>query len=65
VCFSVELRTAHDVTDITRTVRLPGGRADIRDRSTTVALHLVRRLLRGETGVQLPGTRDRVSADGR
>src|SRR5207248_2309632 len=65
VCFSVELRTAHDVTDITRTVRLPGGRADIRDRSTTVALHLVRRLLRGETGVQLPGTRDRGSADRR
>jgi nicotinamide-nucleotide amidase len=29
----------------TRSVNLPGGRADIRDRSTTVALHLVRRLL--------------------
>jgi nicotinamide-nucleotide amidase len=29
----------------TRRVKLPGGRADIRDRSTTVALHLVRRLL--------------------
>jgi hypothetical protein len=27
---------------------LPGGRFDVRDRSTTVALHLVRRLLRGE-----------------
>ena len=33
---------------ITRSVNLPGGRADIRDRTTTVALHLVRRLLLGE-----------------
>jgi nicotinamide-nucleotide amidase len=32
---------------LTRSVTLPGGRADIRDRSTTVALHLVRRLLAG------------------
>ena len=31
---------------LTRSVNLPGGRADIRDRSTTIALHLVRRLLR-------------------
>ena len=30
---------------ITRSVMLPGGRADIRDRSTVVALHLLRRLL--------------------
>ena len=30
---------------LTRSVELPGGRADVRDRSTTVALHLVRRLL--------------------
>lgn len=27
---------------------LPGSRADVRDRSTTVAMHLVRRVLRGE-----------------
>jgi nicotinamide-nucleotide amidase len=33
---------------LTREVQLPGDRAEIRDRSTTVALHLVRRLLRGE-----------------
>ena len=32
---------------LTRSVNLPGGRADIRDRTTTVALHLVRRLLAG------------------
>ena len=30
---------------LTRSVTLPGTRADIRDRATTVALHLVRRLL--------------------
>jgi nicotinamide-nucleotide amidase len=45
VCFSV---AGPDGARITRSTRLPGGRADIRDRSTTVAMHLVRRLLRGE-----------------
>ncbi len=33
---------------ITRSVNLPGGRVDIRDRATTVAMHLIRRLLLGE-----------------
>jgi nicotinamide-nucleotide amidase len=33
---------------LTRSVTLPGGRVDIRDRATTVALHLVRRALLGE-----------------
>jgi nicotinamide-nucleotide amidase len=42
VCFSV---SAGDGSRITRTVRLPGSRSDIRDRSTTVAMHLLRRLL--------------------
>ena len=42
VCWSVQLA---DGRAITRTVRLPGDRADIRDRSTTVAMHLLRRLL--------------------
>ena len=46
VCFSV---AGPDGRRITRSIRLPGGRADVRDRSTTVAMHLVRRLLRGET----------------
>jgi nicotinamide-nucleotide amidase len=46
VCFSV---AGPDGARLTRSVRLPGGRADVRDRSTTVALHLVRRLLLGET----------------
>jgi nicotinamide-nucleotide amidase len=30
---------------LTRSVNLPGGRADVRDRSTTIAMHLVRRSL--------------------
>jgi len=33
---------------IVRSVNLPGSRADVRDRATTVALHLIRRLLLGE-----------------
>ena len=33
---------------LARDVRLPGDRAEIRDRSTTVAMHLLRRLLLGE-----------------
>src|SRR3954471_8781615 len=51
VCFSV---AGPDGARITRSTRLPGGRADVRDRSTTVAMHLVRRLLRGE--FDLPAT---------
>ncbi len=34
-------------SSLTREVTLPGGRADVRDRATTVALHLVRRALLG------------------
>jgi nicotinamide-nucleotide amidase len=45
VCFSV---AGPDGARLTRTERLPGSRADVRERSTTVAVHLVRRLLRGE-----------------
>jgi nicotinamide-nucleotide amidase len=42
---------------LTRGTRLPGGRADVRDRSTTVAMHLLRRMLAGETTEQvLPGS---------
>jgi nicotinamide-nucleotide amidase len=42
----VWLSVSHrDGRRLTRSVTLPGGRADVRDRSTTVALHLVRRLL--------------------
>ena len=41
VCFSV----AGPGGRIDRTIVLPGGRTDIRERSTTVALHLLRRLI--------------------
>ncbi|HMJ37519.1 MAG TPA: competence/damage-inducible protein A [Baekduia sp.] len=46
VCFSVAARGGGRLT---RRVVLPGGRFDVRDRSTTVAMHLVRRLLQGES----------------
>jgi len=35
---------------LTRSVNLPGGRADVRDRATTIALHLVRRALIDSVG---------------
>lgn len=58
VCFSVSGPSGRHVT---RTTRLPGGRADIRDRSTSVAMHLLRRLLleedRGDGAENLSGAR--------
>ncbi|BBX08037.1 competence/damage-inducible protein A [Mycolicibacterium aichiense] len=36
-----------DGTTVSRSVRLPGERADIRERSTTVAMHMLRRALLG------------------
>jgi nicotinamide-nucleotide amidase len=67
VCFSVSARAggaAAGDARITRSARLPGDRADVRDRATTVALHLLRRLLLGEAddsplsgGVAGPGVR--------
>jgi nicotinamide-nucleotide amidase len=42
VCFTVKLT---DGQTSTRTIRLPGDRSDIRERSTTVAMHLLRRAL--------------------
>lgn len=39
---------------ITRSTRLPGGRSDIRQRSTVVAMHLLRRLLLGEGAADVP-----------
>ncbi len=40
--------TSSDGERITRMVQLPGDRSDIRDRATTVAMHLLRRLLSGQ-----------------
>jgi nicotinamide-nucleotide amidase len=48
VCWCVK---TSDGRMLARDVRLPGGRADVRDRSTTVALHLLRRMLRGEPAI--------------
>ncbi len=45
VCWSAK---RSDGAVLARDTRLPGDRAEIRDRSTTVAMHLLRRLLRGE-----------------
>ena len=42
VCFSVKL--ADDET-LTRTTRVPGNRSDIRERATTIAMHMLRRAL--------------------
>ena len=42
VCFSVMLAGGPPHS---RTLRLPGNRADVRERSTTVAMHLLRRVL--------------------
>jgi nicotinamide-nucleotide amidase len=42
VCFSVRLGDGY--TD-TRTLLLPGNRSDIRERSTTVVMHMLRRAL--------------------
>ncbi len=37
-----------DGASLTRSVRLPGARSDVRERAVTVAMHLLRRLLMGE-----------------
>jgi nicotinamide-nucleotide amidase len=51
VCFSV---AGPGGRRLTRSATLPGARVDVRDRSTTVAMHVVRRLLTGEDNA--PGT---------
>jgi nicotinamide-nucleotide amidase len=48
VCWCAKLGSADGGPSIARDVRLPGDRAEIRDRSTSVGMHLLRRLLRGE-----------------
>ncbi len=51
VCFSV---ATADGARLTRSATLPGHRADVRDRSTTVAMHMIRRVLLDEA--HAPGT---------
>ena len=45
VCWCAKLA---DGSKLVRDARLPGDRAEVRDRSTTVGMHLLRRVLRGE-----------------
>lgn len=52
VCFSVTYGKPCDpaaIRVLTRTRNLPGNRSDVRERSTTVAMHLIARVLRGES----------------
>ncbi len=49
VSFCVTAVFDGDKERVTRSLDLPGSRGDIRDRSTAVALHLLRRLLRRES----------------
>ncbi len=53
VCFSIASR---DGARLTRSARLPGGRTDVRERSTTVAMHMLRRVLQGERDVPSAGS---------
>jgi nicotinamide-nucleotide amidase len=65
VCFSV---AAASGLRLTRSTQLPGNRADVRDRSTTVALHLLRRLLldeRSRPAAPAGSSRESVSASSR
>lgn len=48
VCVSVWRRGEPSRT-LTRRARLPGDRADVRDRSVTIAMHMLRRVLLGES----------------
>ena len=60
VCISVWSR---DGRRITRSPRMPGSRADIRDRSVTVALHLLRRLLLGGADAAQPSAEAGPASD--
>ncbi len=50
VCVSVSSREGERLT---RSVLLPGSRQDVRERTTTVAMHMLRRLLLGESDLDL------------
>jgi nicotinamide-nucleotide amidase len=66
VCFSVWMRAdthpPRPSRRLTRRTVLPGSRSDIRDRSVTVAMHMLRRVLLGESDEQ-PGGRVSEGAD--
>jgi nicotinamide-nucleotide amidase len=52
----LSVQSAHG--GLTRSVRLPGGRSDVRERAVTVAMHMIRRLLRGQHDEVEPGERE-------
>jgi nicotinamide-nucleotide amidase len=54
-----------DGAGLTRSVRLPGGRTDVRERAVTVAMHMIRRLLRGERDDEPGEGRDEARAGER
>ena len=62
VCFSVWMRgqanPPRPARRLTRRSVLPGGRSDIRDRSVTVAMHMLRRVLLGESDEQAAAAPD-------
>jgi nicotinamide-nucleotide amidase len=49
---------------LTRSMQVPGARANIRDRSTTIAMHMIRRLLLGESDPQPAAEPEGVSSPG-
>jgi nicotinamide-nucleotide amidase len=62
VCFCIKVLEEGDERSLVRSLDLPGARVEVRDRSTTVAFHLLRRVLRGE-GQPEWGTRAGARAD--
>ncbi len=48
VCFCVKQSPAAGGLTMSRDPKLPGGRSDVRDRSVSVALHMLRRVLLGQ-----------------
>jgi nicotinamide-nucleotide amidase len=62
VCISV---WSADGRRITRAPQMPGSRSDVRDRSVTVAMHLLRRLLLGDADADADAEGDALRADER
>jgi nicotinamide-nucleotide amidase len=60
VCISVCEREGRRIT---RSLRMPGGRSDIRERSVTVSMHLLRRLLLGEPAGPRGQATDRADSE--
>ena len=58
VCFCVRERGGGSLS---RALNLPGGRTDVRDRSTTVAMHMLRRLLVGERDAEASQARSGIA----